>query len=258
VFLAKKIIALFFKPLTIWLILTLIAFYYIYKNDFKKTKLFFILSTIWILLISSTNLANTMLLPLEYKYSYLKTAPKDTKYILVLGSGHRSDINKPINSQVSRTALVRLSEGIRLLNQLKRKNKNIKLILSGYAGYDGKEKISHAVMQRRLAISLGVDKRDIIIQTKPRDTKEEAINVAKIIGKSKLILVTSASHIPRAMEIFRSVGLKPTPAPTNYLYQNNMDYITMPRGKTIENMTIVSHEYLGIAWNWLVMSFKKL
>ena len=29
----------------------------------------------------------------------------------------------------------------------------------------------------------------------------------------------------------------------------------MPRGKTIENMTIVSHEYLGIAWNWLVMNF---
>jgi uncharacterized SAM-binding protein YcdF (DUF218 family) len=176
----------------------------------------------------------------------------------VLGSGHKSDKNKPINSQVSKTALVRLSEGIRLFHQIKRHNRHAKLIVSGYAGFDGKEKISHAVMQKRVAISLGINPRNIILQTKPKDTKEEAINVAKIIGNSKFILVTSASHLPRAMELFADTGLHPTPAPTDFLSSQKEILIDFPTVKKIENTTVALHEYLGLAWNELVMIWKKI
>jgi uncharacterized SAM-binding protein YcdF (DUF218 family) len=249
---------MFFVPLNIWLILSLIAFYHMFKNNFKKMKIFFTLSFFWIFLISSTNLGNTLLIPLEYRYPTLKTAPKHTKYILVLGNGHKSDKNKPINSQVSKTALVRLSEGIRLFNQIKRHNRDVKLIVSGYAGYDGKEKVSHAVMQKRVAISLGINPKNIILQTKPKDTKEEAINVAKIIGNSKFILVTSASHMPRSIDIFQSVGLKPIPAPTDFLSSQKSNIITLPSYTKIKNTTIVSHEYLGLVWNKLVLIWKNI
>ena len=56
---------------------------------------------------------------------------------------------------------------------------NVKLIVSGYGGFD---KNSHAFMQERLAISLGVNPSDIIRLDSPKDTKEEAVETKKNIS----------------------------------------------------------------------------
>ena len=41
--------------------------------------------------------------------------------------------------------------------------------------------------------------------------------VKEIVGKDKFILVTSASHMLRAMALFRKQGMEPIPAPTDYM-----------------------------------------
>ncbi len=47
----------------------------------------------------------------------------------------------------------------------------------------------------------------------PKDTEEEAAAVKQAIGDAPFLLVTSASHLPRAMIFFQQEGLNPLPAP---------------------------------------------
>ena len=77
------------------------------------------------------------------------------------------------------------------------------IVLSGAARDEG---ISNAVMMRDIAISLGVDSRDIILEERAQTTHENAKFVAEIIKSYKMesiILVTSPYHQRRAYLDFR-------------------------------------------------------
>lgn len=68
-----------------------------------------------------------------------------------------------------------------------------------------------------MAMALGVEAEDIIIEAEATDTKDHPIYVKKIVGSDEFILVTSATHMPRAMALFKKHDMHPTPAPTDYL-----------------------------------------
>jgi uncharacterized SAM-binding protein YcdF (DUF218 family) len=66
-------------------------------------------------------------------------------------------------------------------------------------------------------VELGVPKTALIVETKSRNTRENAVNTAAIFkarGWRSGILVTSAAHMPRALAAFRRVGLNVVPATT--------------------------------------------
>lgn len=94
---------------------------------------------------------------------------------------------------------MRLTEGIRI----SRMYPGSKLILSGYAG--GSE-VSHARMMARVALALGVPKSDIILLETAKDTWEEARQAAAFVQQKRMVLVTSASHMKRAMREFESAA----------------------------------------------------
>jgi len=103
-------------------------------------------------------------------------------------------------------------------------------------------------MNARLAINLGVDEKNIIINEKPKDTKEEAVFVKSLIGKESFVLVTSATHMPRAMILFKSLDLNPIAAPTNFYKREFNGYFSTPSNDSIGRSTIAIHEYLGTLW----------
>lgn len=51
-----------------------------------------------------------------------------------------------------------------------------------------------------------------------RDTVEEARETLRLAGTNRVVVVTSASHMPRAIRIFQSLGCDPVPAPCEYLF----------------------------------------
>ena len=66
-----------------------------------------------------------------------------------------------------------------------------------------------------MAEALGVER--IAMLDTARNTHAEAVAAAELVGDASLILVTSASHMPRAMALFRAQGLDPIPARIEYL-----------------------------------------
>jgi uncharacterized SAM-binding protein YcdF (DUF218 family) len=66
-------------------------------------------------------------------------------------------------------------------------------------------------------VELGVPRSALILDTKSRNTRENAVNTAaifKVRGWRSGILVTSAAHMPRALAAFQRVGLSVVPATT--------------------------------------------
>lgn len=71
----------------------------------------------------------------------------------------------------------------------------------------------------KLLVTMGVPMIDIIPEGDSLNTRENAVNVQKIIQKQhfkSILLVTSAMHMPRSMAIFQRLGIKTTAAPTDY------------------------------------------
>ncbi|MCD4667238.1 MAG: YdcF family protein, partial [Sulfurimonas sp.] len=117
-----------------------------------------------------------------------------------------------------------------------------------FTGYAGKTDISNAKMNAKLAMALGVDKKNIIVNPNPKDTKEEALFTKTIVGDEPFILVTSATHMPRAMMLFKSLGLNPIPAPTNFYKEEFKGYFKLPDINNFNKSQVAMHEYIGILW----------
>lgn len=242
-FLFKKIVSAFLLPIPIGLFLLLISFIYLMFDSYKKAKIFLFLGLSWFLLFSFQPFSNALLAPLENSHKALLQTSK-VNYILVLGSGHKSDESLSITSQVKMVAINRLVEGIRHYKNLE----NAKLIVSGYGSSDEN---SHALMQEKLAISLGVKQEDIIRLDSPRDTKEEAIEAKKIVGKEEFILVTSASHMKRSVLLFEKEGLNVIASPTNNLAYKDDSFSAYFSARNLRNCEMAIHEYLGLLYSYL-------
>ena len=182
---------------------------------------------------------------LEDRYPVYHPALHDTigYDILVLGGGHIEDDRLPPNGQLNITALGRLVEGIRLFRLLP----NSKLILSGYSP-DGRT--TQAEILQKTAELLGVESDDILLQKQPINTYEEAKFYRENYQSIRqLIVVTSGTHMPRAMKMFALFNLKPIAAPTNFLLRpiNMGDYSLVPSTKNMDNLHTAIKEYLAMA-----------
>jgi len=169
--------------------------------------------------------------------------PELEYHIIVLGSGHGFDDRLPANSLLSLGALGRLSEGIRLYHQLP----NSTLVLSGYSSSG---RTSQAEMLQQAAILLGVEKGRTFIQTEPSNTFEEAKTYrSRFEGNHPLIVVTSASHMPRAMNVFEHFDTSPIPSPTNYRLKGSWKKkrVGLPSTSNIELMRTALFEYAALA-----------
>jgi uncharacterized SAM-binding protein YcdF (DUF218 family) len=94
-----------------------------------------------------------------------------------------------------------------------------------------------------------IDSNDIIIENQSRNTKENAINSAKILDKkNEYILITSAVHMKRSILCFKNVGLKIIPFSVDNsmsFSSNKIEYILLPRSRVLENWEELIHEIIG-------------
>ena len=237
-FFLKKFISFFLDPLGMVSVLFVLGIYFLYRSKYAKAELFLLSSFGLLYLFSYPPFANFLAQNLEDTYPKYEQKQL-VKYIHVLGNGHNTDPSQPISSHLSDGATKRVLEGIIIQKQ----NPGAKLI---FTGFKGDTNTSTAQMNATLAIALGVKEEDIIINPQPVDTREEAFSTQKLIGNEPFVLVTSATHIPRAMMIFESLGLHPIPAPTNYYKSEYRGLLRAPNVHSLYISTISMHEYFGM------------
>jgi uncharacterized SAM-binding protein YcdF (DUF218 family) len=248
-FLFKKIVGPFFFPLSLCLEILIIGLILLWLTPKKRGgKVIVSLGVTLLILLSYGAFTDVLLKPLEYRYPPLLNLKDlaEVRWIAVLGGGHTSDPQMPSNSQLSGSSLSRLVEGIRAHKSLP----GSKLILSGGALYDP---VSDAKALADVALMLGVDRQNLILETLSKDTEDEARLIKKIVGNDPFVLVTSASHLPRSMALFRKLGMQPIPAPTDYGVREKQEAginpgMVFPNAGELGNAETAVYEYLGLAW----------
>ena len=59
-----------------------------------------------------------------------------------------------------------------------------------------------------------------MIDTEPRNTYENATGTKRLLRPASNLIVSSASHLPRAELVFTKQGFRVTPAPCDYVSQD--------------------------------------
>ena len=239
-FLIKKLITFFIEPLGLIITLFILGLWFLFDSKQKLAKQFLSFSFGFLILFSYPPFSNYLVKKLENQYPkyHYKT---NIKYIHVLGHGHNTDILQPISSHLSNSGTKRVLEGV----IIHKKTPNSKIV---FTGYDGNTNETNAKMNSILALALGVDEENIIINGIPNDTRTEAEYMKNVVGENPFVLVTSATHMPRSMLLFESMGMKPIPAPTDFHKSEMNTYFKAPSIGALEDSRMAIHEFLGILW----------
>jgi uncharacterized SAM-binding protein YcdF (DUF218 family) len=247
-FLLKKIVAPFFFPmplilgcLTVGLILLWLS------NRQKAGRILVSLGTLVLFLFSLESIAHLIVATLEDRYPPILSAGSvghEVRWIVVLDSGHVSDPRLPLPSQLDGPTLASLVEGIRLYRQLPAAT----LVLSGGSVFN---QTPSAVVMASVAHMLGVHPDDVVVDAQSRETQETADNIHALVTTEPFFLVTSASHMPRAMIIFTQWGMQPLPAPAAYLAKRSGVWRPDALHPSAYNLIRVQrsfYEYIGMTW----------
>lgn len=83
-------------------------------------------------------------------------------------------------------------------------------------------------------------------------TRDEATKVAELAQKrgwKKVLLVTSASHLPRSVAVFKKLGVTVVPVPCHYLSSYNrlgtVDWVHLPHRGAFDIFDSWFHEFIG-------------
>jgi uncharacterized SAM-binding protein YcdF (DUF218 family) len=106
----------------------------------------------------------------------------------------------------------------------------------------------------QLAKELGVPDSAMVLESDSRDTDDQARRIGRIVGDQRLVLVTSAAHLPRSMALFRKQGMYPVPASSDFMIKRGQTGDPgrfFPSSVGIEVWETVIHEAMGMAWSKL-------
>ncbi len=230
-------------PLMVMLGMLLIALFLRWRGRLRASLATAASSVALLYVCSLEPVSNALLEPLESSHPALDDAhlPQGIAGIAVLGAQFNPRTDAPITAQLTGAGLERAAEGVRLAKRYG----NVRLVLSGGVppGRGTPSAHGYAIFAR----AMGIDPASIVVLDQPATTSEEARALAQLFGSSPFLLVTSASHMKRAVMLFDGTGAHPIPAPTGQR-ASRAGFVggLLPRIGNLQNTQIALHEYLGI------------
>lgn len=151
---------------------------------------------------------------LEWRYlPQTDLAPADV--ILVLGGGTEPALTPRQYVEVN-------AAGDRVLyaGRLYKQGKAARILLSGgNISWAGENDSTPAQDMLELLELLGIPRGAVLLQTQSENTHDDALFSNRILQEhnlKKVILVTSALHMPRSVALFRHLGVEVIPAPVDF------------------------------------------
>lgn len=178
------------------------------------------------------------------EYAYLPPAELKADAVVLLSGGIREGTPEPFGvPELSKASLERVLAAVSVYRRYK-----LPVIVTGGTAFSSG---SEAGAIKKYLISLGVPREKVLTEERARDTWENAVFSKKICdgkGYKKAAILTSASHMRRAVWSFEKAGFKDAvPYPTAYKTSKipKCYYAGFLPG-TGENLRAALHEYLGL------------
>jgi uncharacterized SAM-binding protein YcdF (DUF218 family) len=251
----SKLLPLFFYPLGLVFLLLIISLILWWK--YPHWLPIPIITACFILFIGGNCwVSNLLVKSLEWQYISTTDNLPNAEVIVILGGGIKPRIYpRPM------VDLAEPSDRVVYGAKLFKMGKSPLIIPTGgrIPWRGGKNLPSEADDMTELLLFLGIPESAIIKEGNSFNTYDNAVNTRRILEKlniKRILLVTSAIHMPRSVKIFEKQNLEVIPAPTDYLvtqkdfgeedtFQNTLINL-LPDSNYLNNTTLAIKEYIGI------------
>lgn len=244
----SKILPQFFQPpaLTI-LLLLLAASVRKWRPRLAGAITILAIGTLW--LLSTHVISDSLLGGLESRYPAVEVAQvPSADAIVVLGGYLHSPTATHGNAEMNESG-DRLWMGARLFKAGKAP---LVLLTGGTVPGFGEKLVPEAAAAKTLLQAWGVPAAAILVETQSRNTHENATLSRPILverSAKRVLLVTSAFHMPRALAIFRKAGIDVIPIPTDYLAgwePRDLLYSWIPDAEGLYRSSTAIREWIGL------------
>jgi uncharacterized SAM-binding protein YcdF (DUF218 family) len=250
----SKLLPLFVYPIGLACLFLIGALFTLWKRP-RLSAIFILLALLAILIPGNGQVAGRMLQSLESRYVPTTDLPTADAIVVLGGATRPQREPRPWIDLMEESD--RIVHGARLYQQ----GKAPFLILSGgRIDWDGNNSASESADMAAIAQAFGVPSSAILQDPTSLNTHENAVNVKQILQQrnfNRILLVTSAMHMPRSIAIFKKQGIDAIPAPTDFLVGENelQDSLKTPEGKLLNllpdagnlyHFTRALKEYIGI------------
>lgn len=181
---------------------------------------------------------------LQRRYPVITKVDPSIHWVVVLGGGQLRHVDAPVNYLLTPISVQRLLEGVSLYRQLPEG----KLIVSGGGEIDETE--SEAAHLASLAKWFSIPSKDLVLESTSINTADEAAAIKQWVHQDPFYLVTSSIHMTRSMALCRRQGLNPVAAPSDYPYDQDLEWHKnmVPHPIHLLNINVAWHEILGWVW----------
>ncbi|MBC3787271.1 YdcF family protein [Spirosoma utsteinense] len=214
------------------------------------------LATFW--LFGNPALVNE--LALQWEYAPSRVSADSGRTIAVVLTGGMANIGKDVPGE--RFLLGREADRAGQALYLYKTGAVQKILISGGPGdlpFQRKNVIDEGKMTTTFLIASGVRPADIVLEGKSRNTHENAQFSARMLhdrfGTNRCVLVTSASHMRRAVACFQKESVVVKPFPGGFLSSRRAfepgDFI-LPHEQTFADSFYLTREIVGYLVYWVV------
>ena len=212
------------------------------------------LLTAAIVVLTAVNMpavANLALGSLEWRCPPQKVRPGDVEAIVVLCGYVHANNDLSGEMELGPDTLCRCLHAARLYRQ----GRPCPVIVSGGKG-TGAEGPTMAETMRDFLLTQGVAGHDIVLEDRALSGYENAVETAKVMaqrGIGKIMLVTSAAHMPRAAGCFRGQGVDMVASPCDYEAERFRFAARnfWPNAEAGRKFQMAMREWMGLGWYWM-------
>lgn len=178
-------------------------------------------------------------------------APLPDTIVVLSGGASRPPDSPDDYSALRPDSLQRLFTGVALWHR----TPGARLVLTGGSG----QRIPDVLLMANLATQMGVPARDIEIESRSYNTWENARNVAALSPPvpRHIWLVTSAMHMPRALDAFRAFGFQSCAwsGASGDMPSGFQATDLVPQATAVQRSTFALHELIG-GWEYAVREWR--
>jgi uncharacterized SAM-binding protein YcdF (DUF218 family) len=243
-FILSKALYFFINPFS-WILISLFIYLFVKREKWKKGAK---ITLIFCLLFFS----NTFIF-LEFERLWdVHGTPmsKVKKYEVGIVLSGMFDYNNDLKTLSARRGTDRIWQAITLY----KKGKIKKILLTGGSGFISDRGLDEANQLKDVLLQWGIPEKDIIVESKSKNTYENAVESKKVLVRSyphikKCLLITSGQHMRRARAIFKKQGIKcdtySTDLFTGPKRRFYWDQFIVPDAETLFNWNSLIKEWIG-------------
>jgi uncharacterized SAM-binding protein YcdF (DUF218 family) len=246
-FWVAKLVWSVIQPESLLLILILLAWVMLKRGANRWAGRVLGALSIAMVLTATLPVGEWILYPLEIRFPANPVLPQRIDGIIVLGGAEDAVRSKAWSQVETNESAERFLASL----ALSRRYPQAKLLFTSGSGDPASPEVKGADVAKRLYAEQGLDASKVLFESQSRNTAENvALSKALIkpLPGETWILVTSASHMPRAVGVFCKAGWQVLPYPVDH--HSVPGHLLRPSGGitgNLDDLSTATREWVGLA-----------